>query len=195
MLLKELQHRVKNNLAIIIALFNFQKESTTNEETVMAITEAKNRVLSIAMVHDQLYKKSDFTQIKLDNYLSELVTEVLRSHPTHSNITIKKQLANVHLDITKAIPVGLIVNEIITNSLKHGFTASNKSPEIELSLITTDNFISIRVKDNGNGFPEKIEKNKNPLGITLIESLIEQINGKVTLSNNHGAQVEFSFSH
>jgi len=192
-LLAEVQHRVKNNLAVIIALFNFQRDGTNNEETKTALNEAKNRVLSIAMVHDQLYKKDNLSQIGLDKYLSELITEVLRSHPLYSNTIVKKQLASINLDITKTIPVGLIVNEILTNSLKHGFRSLNKTPEIELTLISTDNFVSIRMKDNGIGFPEHLEKNNNSLGISLIESLTEQINGKVTLSNNNGAQVEFSF--
>ncbi len=192
-LLAEIQHRVKNNLSVIIALFNFQKDSTDNEEIKIALNEAKNRVLSIAMVHDQLYKKGNLSQINLENYLSDLIPEVLRSHPLYSNIIVKKQLIPVHLDITKTIPVGLIINEILTNSFKHGFKGIDKTPEIELTLLKSDNFISIKMKDNGIGFPDSFEKNKNSLGISLIESLTEQINGKVTLSNNNGAQVEFSF--
>jgi len=192
-LLAELQHRVKNNLAVIIALFNFQKENTLNSETKTALNEAKNRVLSIAMVHEQLHTKENLSQINLDRYLSELINEILRSHPLFSNTIIKKQLAHVQLDITKTIPVGLIINEILTNSLKHGYTSQNKIPEIELSLIASANYISIKMKDNGIGFPEPLEKNTSSLGISLIESLTEQIDGKVTFSNNNGAQVEFTF--
>lgn len=192
-LLAELQHRVKNNLAVIIALFNFQKDTSINEETINALNEAKNRVLSIAMVHEQLHTKENLSEINLEKYLSELIREILRSHPHFSHTVIKKQIANVNLDISKTIPVGLIINEILTNSLKHAFKSINKTPEIDLTLIASNNFISIKMKDNGIGFPEQFEKNNNSLGISLIESLTEQIDGKVELSNNNGAQVEFSF--
>jgi two-component sensor histidine kinase len=192
-LLAEVQHRVKNNLAVIIALFKFQQDNSTNEETKIDLNEARNRVLSIAMVHEQLYKKDDLSKIDLEIYLSELLREILRSHPIYSNAIIRTQIANITLDITKTIPVGLIVNEVLTNSLKHGFKSLNKTPEIEVSIALANDIISVKMKDNGIGFPEHLEKNNNSLGISLIESLTEQIEGKLTLSNNNGAQVEFSF--
>lgn len=191
-LLAEVQHRVKNNLAVIIALFNFQKDSTESEETKTALNEAKNRVLSIAMVHEQLYKKDNLSQINLKKYISELVREVLRSHPTLTNTLIKESLEDVNLDITRTIPVGLIINEIITNSLKHGFNNAKHAPEITIQLHTKDNWIHITLNDNGSGFPENIEKNKNSLGISLMESLTEQIDGKLELCNSNGAQVKLS---
>ncbi|MFO0356856.1 MAG: sensor histidine kinase [Sphingobacteriaceae bacterium] len=192
-LLKEVQHRVKNNLAVIMALFNFQKESSTNEETKIALTEARNRVLSIAMVHEQLYKKDNFSKIHLDKYIPELIQEVLRSHPLHSHANIKKELESIDLDITKTIPVGLIINEIVTNSLKHGFKNSNNTPEIAVKLRSSNGWIYIDIKDNGTGFPEKIEKNQNSLGISLMESLTEQIDGKIELTSDSGALVKLSF--
>lgn len=192
-LLKEIQHRVKNNLAVIMALFNFQKESTTNEETKQALNEARNRVLSIAMVHEQLYKKDDFTKIHLEKYIPELIQEVLRSHPLHSHTNIKKELESIDLDITKTIPVGLIINEVVTNSLKHGFKTLKITPEIAVKLRSSNGWIYIDIKDNGSGFPEKIEKNQNSLGISLMESLTEQIDGKIELSSDSGALVKLSF--
>jgi two-component sensor histidine kinase len=145
------------------------------------------------MVHEQLYKKDDLSSIDIEKYLTELLREILRSHPLYSNAIIKTQIAKITLDITKTIPVGLIVNEVLTNSLKHGFKSLNKTPEIELNVILSNDIISIKMKDNGIGFPEHLQKNNNSLGISLIESLTEQIEGKLTLSNNNGAQVEFSF--
>ena len=176
-----------------MALFNFQKESSTNEETKIALTEARNRVLSIAMVHEQLYKKNNFSKIHLDKYIPELIQEVLRSHPLHSHANIKKELESIDLDITKTIPVGLIINEIVTNSLKHGFKNSNNTPEIAVKLRSSNGWIYIDIKDNGTGFPEKIEKNQNSLGISLMESLTEQIDGKIELTSDSGALVKLSF--
>jgi two-component sensor histidine kinase len=192
-LLKEVQHRVKNNLAVIMALFNFQKDSTSNEETKQALNEARNRVLSIAMVHEQLYKKDNFSKIHLEKYIPELIQEVLRSHPIHSHTSIKKELENIDLDITKTIPVGLIINEVVTNSLKHGFKDQQVIPEIHIKLSASNGWVNIELKDNGSGFPEKIEKNPNSLGISLMESLTEQIDGKLELTSDSGALVKLSF--
>lgn len=191
-LLAEIQHRVKNNLAVIIALFNFQKDSSENEETKTALNEAKNRVLSIAMVHEQLYKKDNLSKINLKRYLSELIREVLRSHPTLSGTLIKEDLADVNLDITRTIPVGLIINEILTNSLKHAFKHPIHVPEITIELFIKDNWIHIHMRDNGAGFPEHIKNNNNSLGVSLMESLTEQIDGKLELTNNEGAVVKLS---
>ncbi|MBK6521058.1 MAG: sensor histidine kinase [Sphingobacteriaceae bacterium] len=132
-LLAEIQHRVKNNLSVIIGLFNFQSDLTDNQETKTALLEAKNRVLSIAMVHDQLHAKDNFNKINLNTYISELIQELKRSHPVFSHTEINKNMENLSLDISKTIPIGLIVNEVVTNSFKHGFK-DHKKPSICLKL-------------------------------------------------------------
>lgn len=191
-LLAEIQHRVKNNLAVIIGLLNFQNEAAESVETKNALRDAKNRVMSIAMVHDQLYRKDDLTKINLNKYLSELITELLRSHPVFSTIPINKFMQDLELSITKTVPLGLIVNEVITNSFKHGFQ-NNKAPKIDLQLTRIDNIAALSISDNGVGFPPKEKINKQSLGLTLIESLTDQIDGKVQFSNSNGARVEISF--
>jgi two-component sensor histidine kinase len=191
-LLAEVQHRVKNNLAVIIGLLNFQNESAESEETRNALREAKNRVMSIAMVHNQLYRKDDLTKINLNSYLSELITELLRSHPVFQATPINKYMQDIDLGITKTVPLGLMVNEVITNSFKHGFK-DNKNPKIDLQLTKTDNIATLSISDNGIGFPPKEKINKQSLGLTLIESLTDQIDGKVQFSNSNGAKVEISF--
>lgn len=191
-LLAEIQHRVKNNLAVIIGLLNFQNEAAESEETKNALREAKNRVMSIAMVHNQLYRKDDLTKINLNTYLSELITELLRSHPVFSTIPIHKRMQDIDLSITKTVPLGLVVNEVITNSFKHGFK-DNKTPKIDLQLNKLNNIATLSISDNGVGFPPKENINKQSLGLTLIESLTDQIDGKVQFSNSNGAKVEISF--
>ncbi|MGZ3899035.1 MAG: sensor histidine kinase [Bacteroidia bacterium] len=193
-LLAEIQHRVKNNLAVIIGLFNLQKESSTNEETKQSITEAKNRVLSIAMVHERLYRKEDLSKINLKYYISELTKEVVRSHPLYSSVTIKEDIQDLDADITKAVPIGLIINEALTNSLKHGFVNSQVKPTLSVSVQRTFDLICIKVKDNGKGFPAGKNENDRSLGLTLIESLTEQIDGKIYYENKDGgAQVKLTF--
>jgi two-component sensor histidine kinase len=191
-LLAEVQHRVKNNLAVIIGLLNFQNEAAESDETKNALRDAKNRVMSIAMVHNQLYRKDDLTRINLNSYLSELITELLRAHPVYSTIPINKYMQDLDLSITKTVPLGLMVNEVITNSFKHGFK-DNKSPKIDLQLVKLNNIATLSISDNGIGFPPKEKINKQSLGLTLIESLTDQIDGKVQFSNSNGAKVEISF--
>jgi two-component sensor histidine kinase len=192
-LLAEIQHRVKNNLAVIIGLFNLQKENATNDETRQSITEAKNRVLSIAMVHERLYRKSDLSKINLKYYISELTKEVVRSHPLYSSVTIAEEMEDLDADITKAVPVGLIINEVVTNSLKHAFNNTQVAPTLHITLLKTFDLICIKIKDNGKGFPENKKHNEKSLGLTLIESLTEQVDGKVYYENNSGAQVKLTF--
>lgn len=192
-LLAEVHHRVKNNLSVIIGLFNLQKDSSTNEETKQSITEAKNRVLSIAMVHERLYSKSDLTKINLKHYISELAKEVVRGHPLYTTVKINEILESIDVDITKAVPIGLIVNEAVTNSLKHAFLNSQVEPSLTLSLTRNFDLICIKIKDNGNGFPENKNHNERSLGLTLIESLADQIDGQIYYDNNMGAQVKLSF--
>lgn len=192
-LLKEVQHRVKNNLAVLIGLFNFQRDAASSEDVKTALIEAKNRVLSIAMVHQQLYGKSNLSRIELKKYISELTTEVLNTHPLFSHVQVKQNMEEINIDITKAVPIGLIINEIITNSFKHAFNNKSAEPEIAIQLRLIANTVQLIIKDNGSGFPENFNSSNNSLGHTLIESLTDQIDGKVLFSNNNGAQVEVSF--
>jgi two-component sensor histidine kinase len=192
-LLAEIQHRVKNNLSVIIGLFNLQKSNASSEEARQAINEAKNRVLSIAMVHERLYKKQDLSHINLKHYVSELAKEVVRSHPLHNKVSIIEELENIDVDITKAVPIGLVVNEIITNSLKHAFTKAGVQPSIRIILTSHFGQISVKIQDNGIGFHEHEVRNDRSLGLTLIESLAEQIDGNIHYTNSQGASVKLSF--
>lgn len=191
-LLAEIQHRVKNNLSVIIGLFNFQSDLTDNQETKTALLEAKNRVLSIAMVHDQLHAKDNFNKINLNTYISELIQELKRSHPVFSHTEINKNMENLSLDISKTIPIGLIVNEVVTNSFKHGFK-DHKKPSICLKLFTQNGLAKLVITDNGVGFPSLSNINRQSLGLSLIESLAEQIDGKASFNNKEGAQVMINF--
>ncbi|MCW3078308.1 MAG: hypothetical protein JWO32_2917, partial [Bacteroidetes bacterium] len=190
-LFSEIQHRVKNNLSVIIGLFNLQKDNSSNEETKQHITEAKNRVLSIAMVHERLYR-TNISKINLKNYISELTKEVVRSHPLHGYVTVQENLEDLEVDITKAVPIGLVINEVITNSLKHGFVNTDVKPVLNISVVKTFDLICIKLEDNGKGFPENKTRPEKSLGLSLIESLADQIDGNIYYSNNEGATVKLS---
>jgi two-component sensor histidine kinase len=192
-LLAEIQHRVKNNLSVIIGLFNLQISNSPNEQTRQAINEARNRVLSIAMVHERLYKKENLSRINLKPYISELAKEVVKSHPLHHRIEIVDELDELDADITKAVPIGLVVNEVITNSLKHAFSPDANKPSIRIKLTAHFGLIAVKIEDNGKGFPPNLERNDLSLGLSLIESLAQQIDGSIHMSNNNGAVVKLTF--
>lgn len=193
-LLAEIQHRVKNNLAVITALLNLQSDKAPCEESRKLMIESKNRVMSIAMVHERLYKKDNLSKINFKSYLTELVNEISNSFPSDKKITLVFDMENIELELTKAVPVGLIVNEVITNSLKHAFTQEVEKPTLTIALKTLFDKIQISVSDNGKGFSNIESRKPTSLGITLIESLADQIDAKVLFSNENGARVNIVFA-
>lgn len=193
-LLAEIQHRVKNNLAIIAGLLNLQTEKAPCEESKLLMIESRNRVMSIAMVHERLYKKDNLSKINLKQYLSELVQELVKSFPIQSHqIKIEEELEKLELEITKAVPVGLIVNEALTNSLKHAFNSDNKNPTIKIKMQLIYDRVQICITDNGIGFSDINTRKDNALGLSLIESLSDQIDAEVVFKNELGACVSIVF--
>lgn len=193
-LLAEIQHRVKNNLAIITGLLNLQTEKAPCNESKQLMIESRNRVMSISMVHERLYKKDNLSKINLKLYLSELVQELIKSFPVNSQqISISEELEKIELEITKAVPVGLIVNEAITNSLKHAFSSDHQTPTIKIKMQLIYDRIQICVLDNGIGFSDTSNRKDTALGLSLIESLCDQIDAQVVFKNENGACVSFVF--
>jgi two-component sensor histidine kinase len=192
-LLAEIQHRVKNNLAVISGLLNLQLSNAQGDEARLLLLDAKNRVMSIAMAHERLYKKQDLSKINLGHYLQELTEEIVGSHDLNSRICIQKQIVDVDIPITKAVPTGLIINEVLTNSLKHAFSNDFQNPAIGLKMVLDENVIHITLHDNGVGFGDLKERKESSLGISLIESLANQIDAEISFTNKAGAFVELSY--
>jgi len=193
-LLSEIHHRVKNNLAIITGLLNLQTEKAPCDESKLLMIESRNRVMSIAMVHERLYKKDNLSKINLKQYLSELVQELVKSFPINSKqIQIEEELQKIELEITKAVPIGLIVNEALTNSLKHAFNSLKEKPTITIKMQLIYDRIQICITDNGVGFADINSRKDSALGLSLIESLCDQIDAEVVFKNEVGACVSIVF--
>lgn len=193
-LLAEIQHRVKNNLAIITGLLNLQTEKAPCEESRQLMIESRNRVMSIAMVHERLYKKDNLSKINLKVYLSELVRELAKSFLINKKeVEIIEELDPVEIEITKAVPIGLIINEALTNSLKHAFDESIERPLIKIKMHLIYDRINIGLSDNGRGFTDTDNRKDTALGLSLIESLADQIDAKVVFKNDSGACVSLVF--
>jgi two-component sensor histidine kinase len=195
-LLKEVHHRVKNNLQIISSIINIQNDKTKDTKTKEILDELKLRISSIALTHQMLYQKGSMSEVLLNEYINNLVNQI---NISFDNQTVKIETAyvspDIKLNIDLAIPLGLLVNEIITNAFKHAFK-EKESGLIKVKVSIEGNNIKINVKDNGVGLPANYKdllEEKQSLGFELIAILAEQINAHLSFKNNTGTEIEISF--
>jgi two-component sensor histidine kinase len=186
---KEIHHRIKNNLQVISSLLDLESDKFENEEVVEAFRESQNRVISMALVHEELYRSQDMESIDFSDYLMKLVNELSYSYMVEKkNIRIKLDLDIVFVEMDTAIPLGMIVNEIISNSLKHAFEPGQEG-EIFVNLDLTDGKLTLTIGDNGRGFPENIDFTRTEsLGLQLVTTLTAQINGTIELDTSEGTK-------
>ena len=191
-LLQEIHHRVKNNMQIISSLLNLQITYLDDNQAVNLLKESQNRVRSMAIIHEKLYQSNDFTKINLAEYINSLVNGLFYSYSIKNHINSIINVDDVELNIETAVPIGLILNELVSNSLKHGFP--NGSGEVYIKLKTVDDKYEMRVGDNGIGFPKDVDfKNTDSLGLQLVNSLVNQIDGEIELNTIHGAEFVIIF--
>jgi len=190
-LLQEIHHRVKNNLTIIIALINLQDTKLTNQEEIVVFEELNQRIHSIALVHEKLYENHNLTNIDFYNYTTDLINSIQAVLVYRKDTEFKINIPNdIYFSLDKLIPLGLIINELITNSLKYAFHKSGGVISISLFVSKTDQLATLKITDNGVGYPEKnINGDNEQLGLLLVNSLIEQIKGSVKFYNKNGAVV------
>ncbi|MDI1354108.1 MAG: sensor histidine kinase [bacterium] len=195
-LLAELHHRVKNNLAIISGLLNLQDDATSNEEAKEIIGDSKARIMSMALVHRMLYENTELKNLDLGQYASELILELFNSYNLARKVQITQEYDTIILPIAKSIPLGLILNEIVTNSIKYAYrSASPEKGNFYVSIRENNNHVTVTIQDNGPGFPESFnpEAENLSLGVFLIKTLTEQIDGKVAFMTRGGARIELNF--
>lgn len=190
-LLAEVFHRVKNNMNIVTSLLNLKKNASDSDVVKQALEECKNRVYSMALVHQNIYKTNNFTDLDMKDYIHDLVDELIDSHGTIYDTDISVKCDDVSLDIAKSVPFGLILNELITNSFKYARVAGNKL-RIEIALTIDKDTVNLHYSDNGPGIKDILPK-KNSLGIELIKSLSEQVDGEYEFKNNNGFNFELKF--
>ena len=202
-LLKEIHHRVKNNLQIISSLLNLQSRYINDEEMLDIYKESQNRVKSMAIIHEKLYQSEDLARIDFGDYVRSLVLDLFNSYGVDKSSTeLDIKIEDILLDINTAIPCGLIVNELVTNSIKHGFPSnrslvtdeSSEVNKIAVSIIKEDNFYNMSVYDNGIGFPKDLDfQNTDSLGMQLVISLTSQLRGTVELERDNGTLFRIIF--
>jgi len=188
-LLQEVHHRVKNNMQIISSLFNLQAGKTKDKQALEIFKSCQNRVKSMALIHERLYQSKDFARVNFTEYAQMLATHLFTSYKTSTEtIKLSIDIKDVFLDINTAIPCSLIINELVSNSLKHAFP-DNKKGEIKIAMrLLNKKEMELIVSDNGVGIPEKIDfKNTESLGLHLVNILAEdQLHGDIKLDRKKG---------
>jgi two-component sensor histidine kinase len=191
-LIAELHHRVKNNLAIISGLFSLKISDSLHEDARNVLLESRNRVRSMALIHNRLYDSNHLTDVKFDEYIHELIQEINASYPTVSgSVKITTNISQTSLNVNAAIPCGLILNELLTNCYKHAFNGKENG-QIDVAFLQDRDQFLMTVKDNGAGFPPHYNT-KQSLGVVVIEALSGQLDGEYSFSNNNGACFELKF--
>lgn len=194
-LLKEVHHRVKNNLQIISGLLEMQSYRTKSEVVKSELAESKSRIKSIALMHEQLYQSSDMSNVDLCSYVVKLFNEIHSTfHLREREIEFNVNIEDVFLDINKAIPVGLILNELVTNSVKHAFVESSDDNKILIEAKEEADELFLTLTDNGVGMNESMEEiEKKSLGVKIIKALVGQLNGEYSIdSNSNGTTVKLN---
>jgi PAS domain S-box-containing protein len=214
--IKEIHHRIKNNLQVISSLLSLEAEKFSDEKTLEAFRESQNRVISMALIHEELYEGKGMDTIDFAVYLRKLTLDLFSSYLVAiEKISLKLDLEQVYLGMDTAIPLGSIVNELVSNSLKHAFS-SGREGEIRISLSIKGDYNSktggsdkdrgcpngigfhymLIVADNGTGFPEEIDfRNPESLGLQLVNILVEQIDGCIELKRDNGTEFTIWFNN
>ncbi|MDP2796642.1 MAG: PAS domain S-box protein, partial [Methanoregula sp.] len=189
MLLKEIHHRVKNNLQIVASLLNLQSRHITDPAMLAMFKESQNRVRAMALVHERLYRSEDISSINLLDYVRFMGTNLFKFYGiTPATVRLDIGISDIRMDINRAIPLGLLINELLSNSLKHAFPAGRKGT-ITVTGEKDDNTIRIIVQDDGAGIPADFDwRNAESLGLQLVNSLTDQMEGTIELDRTAGTK-------
>lgn len=193
-LLKEIQHRVKNNLQLISSLLNLQIPYIDHEKSAELFKESQNRVRSIAMVHDKIYQSKCLDKIDFADYIRNIVSTLFQVYNVNQEkITFELEMDDLSLNIETCIPCGLIITELLTNSIKHAFPEDLEG-RIMIVLNYVDEKISLKIMDNGIGLPDWVNhENPDSFGLQLVNLLVNQLRGTIELQSKKGTEIIINF--
>ena len=194
MLLREIHHRVKNNLMIISSLLNLQSRYIKDKDVLNVFKDSQNRARSMALIHDRLYQSSHLKSINIGDYILNLASDLFRIYSIDPDqVELNFHLEDVMMDINTMIPLGLIVNELLSNCLKHAFP-NDRSGKIDIDFHGENDGYQLTVADDGVGFPENLDYRNTPsLGLRLVNILADQIDGEIELKQDKGTQFTIEF--
>lgn len=193
LLLKEINHRVKNNMNTISSLLSLQRDSLTEPSAVNALDDAKSRIDSIRALHDRLYKDDSYNEIPVLNYLPSLVDDIIANFPHGSQVTVKKMIDDFIIEAKRLQPLGIITNELLTNIMKYAFPDIKKG-RITVSLKRKGSEAVLTVRDNGIGIPESVSfEHSTGFGLMLVNILTQQLKGTIEIKRGKGTAFVLTF--
>jgi two-component sensor histidine kinase len=193
LLLKETHHRIKNNMSTLISLMSLQKKTIKEPAAVEALNDAGNRVRSMMVLYDKLYRSSVQEAISIKEYLPALIDEIISNFPCGIPLKIEKRVDAFVIDVKQLQPLGIIINELLTNMIKYAFT-DRDSGLIIVSASLRDNIVSITIQDNGNCIPQSIDFENSPgFGLRLVGILTKQLEGTIRIERKNGTTIMLDF--
>ncbi len=188
-LLKEVHHRIKNNMATLVSLINLQLETVKGEEAKSALLEIENRIRSMLTLYSTLFESGDFEHVSLKQYLGTLVDSIVGTFPEAEKITVYKKLDNLNLPVKVIFSIGIIINELVTNAMKYAFK-DNPAGHLKVGAVLTGNSIQVSVEDSGNGIPDGVDIFQSEgFGLKLIRLLTKQLQGRLELDGKEGTKI------
>ena len=192
-LLREIHHRVKNNLQVVVSLLSLQSDFVGEKEASEILQDSEVKVQSMAMVHKLLYQTTDISRLDFMEYLKKLTSNILNTYPVDENVILNLNAKDIHLDADTAIPCGLIITELLTNSLKYAFNEGEQG-SITVDMEKRDDKYILTVADNGIGISEDLDDiNDDGVGLNLVNSLVLQLEGEIQLDNSKGTKFTIEF--
>ena len=194
-MLREIHHRVKNNIQIISSLLRLQSKSANDEKIKAVLDECQDRIRSIALVHEKLYQSRNFSRIDFSGYIENLTGHLVSAYQgASSRVNLRIEADDVQLDINRAIPLGLIINELVTNALKHAFS-EEKMGDLLIGLRRTEGGgCQLTVKDTGIGLSERFgQENSGTLGFQIVRDLVQQLDGTIAIVRGAGTEFIIQF--
>ena len=195
MLIREVHHRVKNNLQVIIGILSLEEFRSQSSDVIEILSNCRSRVQAIAAVHKQLYQDENLGYVSMNGFLKTLIHEFKNIHPLLTESIQLDFYSDVfRSSLDQAIPIGLIVNELLTNSMKHAFIDKQKKNKIEVKILKKKNIIQVIVCDNGKGIPKNFNiKSLDSLGLQFVQTLVKQLSGKLEMKNNNGSWFKIEY--
>ena len=195
LLLKEVHHRVKNNMQVISSLLNIQAETAGNEVLSDLLGASQQRIKSMSLIHENLYQSDNFQEIDFEDYIKTLANSLCRFYSVPGvDILLDVNVDNVYLDLETAVPCGLIINELISNSLKHAFKDRQGSGTISIDFRTVGCSNVLDIRDDGKGLPEDFRlEDSSSMGMEIVSILTQQLDGKIQIIGTQGAAFKISF--
>ncbi len=192
-LLKEVNHRIKNNLSTIEGIMSLELAKVSNAEARSIISDTKSRVRSIAILYEKLYSGNNYNSYAIRDYVAKLIEEFKNIYPLINIVYEKNDIGNLRIDAKKLFSIGIIINEIVTNSVKYAFEGID-SPEISIKIKHINKSVDVFIRDNGNGIPDNFDYESNKgVGLYLARLLSQQIEAKFEIQNNNGTEVTLNF--